>query len=96
MNEMADRTIKEIKKIEEDIHLVLQVLRNEIETLAIIKEHVLTKSVSNENDDTTVIIQEEFDESVSSIEELIDLHKNLDQQIGKLETLLQDLMATKI
>lgn len=92
---MADRTIKEIKKIEEDIHLVLQVLRNEIETLSIIKEHVFSRSTRNENDAKT-IIQDELEESVGSIEELIDLHNNLDRKIDKLETLLQELVATKL
>lgn len=95
MNGMADRTIREIKKIEEDIHLVLQVLRNEIETLAIIKEHGFVKGINPNESDAKTIIQDELEESASSIEELIDLHKNLDEQINKLEELLQDLIATK-
>lgn len=90
---MAKRTIKEIKKIEEDIHLALQILRNEIETLTIIKEHTIFESPDSEK--ANLIIKDELEESFSSIEELMDLHKNLENQIDKLEGLVQDLISTK-
>ncbi|MER1985270.1 MAG: hypothetical protein ABS948_05180 [Solibacillus sp.] len=90
---MAERTISEIKKIEEEIYLALQILRNEIETLAIIKDQIVS---SDFNKETHIIIQDELAESFTSIEQLIDLHKNLETHMDKLEVLVQDFMSTKV
>lgn len=91
---MAKKTIEDIKLIEEEIVIALQVLRNEFETLMIIKDHSSTKSP--ESDEANIIIKDELEESVSNLEELIDLHKNLEDQLDKLEILIQDVITTKI
>lgn len=91
---MAEKTIVEIKKIEQEISLTLQILRNELKSMTIIKAHVL-KSTPKDSD-AELIIRGELEESVSSLEELIYLHKNLEKNIDKLDYLLQDLVATKV
>lgn len=86
---MAKKTLEEIKRIEGEISLALQVLRNEMEILFIIQEHSKTSLPA----EAETIIQEEVEESTHNIEELISLHKNLEEQIEKLENLLQDLLS---
>lgn len=91
---MAKQTLEEIKNIEQDIYVALQVLWNEINTLIIIKNSVEAKRVSNM--EVSTVFREEIKESLSSIEELLALHKNLESQLSKLEDLTQDLNVEKV